>query len=421
MSNKYKIILFVVVIILIAVMIVVNLKKSHGDVIEVTSSEVKRGDITKTVSGSGRVQAKTDVNIAARISAEIIKIHVKEGDQVKKGQLLVELDRERYLAMVEQVESQLISAKASLKKAEADYRRIKDLFEKNLASQAELDAAEASKEAAESNLEQTLATLKQAKDDLGKTRLTSPINGTVIKIYKEEGEIAVGSQFQADVIMNVADLTQMEVLSEIDENEVVLVHLKDKAKIEVDAIQNHIFEGEVTEIAHLATTRGAGTQEQVTNFEVKIGITSDVQKLRPGMSATVDIATETHENVLYVPIQAVTARELSDTTKATSVKDRRKETVKAPENEWEEPATLSKKKETTPKLKEVVFVIENGTAKMVPVETGISDDNNIEIKSGLVEGQKVITGSYKALSKLLKDGSKVKEKKSGTNKTEGDK
>ncbi len=412
MANKYKIILFVAVLIIIAVMVVVNLKKSQGEVIEITSSEVKRGDITKTVSGSGKIQPKTEVNIAARISAEIIKIHVQEGDQVKKGQLLVELDRERYLAMVEQVESQLMSAKAALKKADADYRRIKDLHAKNLASQAELDAAEANREAAESTLNQTMATLKQAKDDLGKTRLSSPINGTVTKIYKEEGEIAVGSQFQADVIMNVADLNKMEVLSEIDENEVVLVHLKDKAKIEVDAIQNHIFEGEVTEIAHRATTRGAGTQEQVTNFEVKIAITSDVEKLRPGMSATVDIATETREDVLYVPIQAVTARELPDTTKATSVRDRRKETAKAPQNEWEEPPTPTPKKEEAKKnLKEVVFVIENGVAKMVPVETGISDDNNIEIKSGLSEGQKIITGPYKALSRQLKDGSKVKEKK----------
>ncbi|MBN2356562.1 efflux RND transporter periplasmic adaptor subunit [candidate division KSB1 bacterium] len=421
MSKKIKIILFIVVLLVIAVMVVINLKKAQGDVIEITSTEVKRGDITRTVSGSGKVQPETDVNIAARISAEIIKIHVNEGEQVKKGRLLVELDRERYIAIVEQVESQQNSARASLKKAEADYVRVEDLYEKNLASQADLDAAEATKESAESSLNQAKASLKQARDDLGKTKLISPIDGTVTKIYKEEGEIAVGSQFQADVIMNVADLNHMEVLSEIDENEVILVHLQDKTKVEVDAIQDHMYEGEVTEIAHLATTRGAGTQEQVTNFEVTIGITSNVQRLRPGMSATVDIATETREDVLYVPIQTVTARELPDTTKATTVKDRRRETTQAPEHEWEDPNAPTKKEEGKKNLKEVVFIVVDGVAKMIPVESGISDDNNIEIISGLEEGQRVITGSYKALSKLLKDGSKVKEKKSETAKDESEK
>lgn len=423
MSKKLKIVLAVVVIIIIAVMIVLNLKKGQGDVIEVTMSEVKKGNITKTVSGSGKVQAEIDVKIAARISAEIIKIHVKEGDQVKKGQLLVELDRERYIAMVEQVESQLLSAQASVKKADADYVRVKDLYAKNLSSQSDLDAAEATKESALSLANQARAGLKQTKDDLEKTKLLSPIEGTVTKVYKEEGEIAVGSQFQADIVMNVADLNKMEVVSEIDENEVVVLHLGDKTKIEVDAIQDTTFDGKVTEIAHMATTRGAGTQEQVTNFEVKIAVTSNVQKLRPGMSSTVDIATETHDNVLYLPIQSVTAREISDTSKATMVKDRRKKTEKKPENEWEMEEGSDKKKEKEPikNLKEVVFVVENNVAKIVPVQTSISDDTNIEVTLGLKEGQKVITGPYKALSKLLKDGSKVKEKKVLVGKEESEK
>jgi len=421
MSKKLKIILIVLAVIVIAVMIIINLKKSQGDVIEVTLTDVKKANITKTVSGSGKVQATTDVKIAARISAEIIKIHVKEGDMVKKGQLLVELDRERYIAMVEQVESQLLSAQASVKKAYADYARIKDLYEKNLSSPSDLDAAEATKESAQSSLNQARAGLKQAKDDLEKTNLLSPITGTVTKVYKEEGEIAVGSQFQADIIMNVADLNDMEVVSEIDENEVVVVHLGDKTKIEVDAIQDTTFDGKVTEIAHMATTRGAGTQEQVTNFEVKIGVTSNVQKLRPGMSATVDIATETHDNVLNVPIQSVTAREIADTAKATVVKDRRKKTEQKPQNEWEMEAGTDKKKEQKKDLKEVVFIVENNVAKMVPVQTSISDDTNIEVTTGLQEGQKVVTGPYKALSKLLKDGSKVKEKKALEAKEESEK
>lgn len=413
MSNKVKIIIAIVAVLVIAAMIFVNLRKSRGEIIDITMTEVQRGDISRTVSGSGKIQPVTDVKIAARISAEIIKIHVKEGDAVKKGQLLAELDRERYAAYVEQVESQMNSAKAAVKKAEADYARISDLHAKNLTSQADLDAAEASKMSAAASLDQTHAALKQAQDDVEKLRLVSPIDGIVTKLYKEEGEIAVGSQFQADIIMNVADLNDMEVISEIDENEVVLVHLGDKTSIEVDAIPDTKFEGKVTEIAHMATTSGAGTQEQVTNFDVKIGVTSDVTRLRPGMSATVDILTETRPNVVHIPIQSVTARDLkSDSLKAAGGKKVKKS---LPGEEGEESNTEVKKEMT-----EVVFVVNGSTVKMVPVKTGISDDTNIEIISGLEPGQKVVTGSYKALSKLLKDGSQVKEKKS-TDKDEAEK
>ncbi len=408
MSNKVKIIIGLAAIAIIAAMVVVNLRKSRGEVIEVTATEVKRGDISRTVSGSGKVQPVTDIKIAARISAEIKKIHVKEGDIVKQGQLLVELDRANYTAYAEQIQSQMSSARAAVKKADADFARIKGLFDKNLASQADLDAAEATRMSASASLDQARAALKQADDDLDKTRLLSPIDGTVTKLNKEPGEIAVGSQFQADIIMNLANLKDMEVLSEIDENEVVLVHLSDKTSIEVDAIPDTSFQGRVTEIAHVATTTNAGTQEQVTNFEVKVGVTSDVAKLRPGMSATVDILTETRPNVLYVPIQAVTARDL----KADSLKNSaaRKKPARSEDSETADPGKKSKK-ETKNELTEIVFVVQNNAVKAVPVKTGISDDNNIEIISGLSEGQKVVTGSYKALSKLLKDGSQVKEKK----------
>ncbi|MEE4311126.1 MAG: efflux RND transporter periplasmic adaptor subunit, partial [candidate division KSB1 bacterium] len=211
---------------------------------------------------------------------------------------------------------------------------------------------------------------------------------------KELGEIALGSTFQADVIMTVADLSRMEVLSEIDENDVVLVGIGDTTIIEVDAIPDTTFSGVVSEIAHSATTRGLGTQEEVTNFEVRIAVLDVVEKLRPGMSCTVDIETETNEDVLYVPIQSVTVkmpREFKD-TEAEGEKDSLKTDVK---DEQEE-------------LQEVVFVIEGEYADIKPVETGISDDTNIEITGGLEEGMKVVSGSYRAISKTLKDGSLVK-------------
>jgi len=242
MSNKVKLILGIVIVVIIAVMVVVNLKKSRGKTVEVNVTKVERGDLTKTVSGSGYIQPELDVQISARISAEIMAIDVEEGDVVEKGQLLVELDSQVYEAMKEKSESTVMSAQATLKRAEADYRRTKGLFEQNLASQAELDAREADKLLADSQLRQAQASLREAQDNLDKTRLMAPINGVVTKLNKEEGEIAVGSQFQADPIMTVSDLSRMEVLAEIDENDVVLISENDTTKIEVDAISDTVLD-----------------------------------------------------------------------------------------------------------------------------------------------------------------------------------
>ncbi|RMD91970.1 MAG: efflux RND transporter periplasmic adaptor subunit, partial [Calditrichaeota bacterium] len=314
MSQKTKIIIFIGAVLVIALFVFINLKKARGDIIEVQTDKVRRGNVTQIVSGTGKIQPEKEVKISAFVSAEIKKIHVKEGDQVKKGQLLVELDRKRYEAALDRAKSDLKAAMANLKKAKSELERSRELYAQNLLSKAELEGIEANYELAESQVDQAKANVKQVEDDLSKTRLISPIDGTVTKLNKEEGEIALGSQFQADVIMTVADLTKMEMVAEIDENDVVLVSLGDSAEIEVDALPDEVFHGVVSEIAHTATTRGRGTQEEVTNFEVKIAILDNVEKLRPGMSATVEIKTETHENVLYVPIQAITMREAKDTT-----------------------------------------------------------------------------------------------------------
>ncbi len=420
MSNKTKLLIASVAIVVIAVMVVVNLKKARGDVIEVQTAKIQRGDITQIVTGSGKIQPEKEVKISAYVSAEITKLHVKEGDQVKAGQLLVELDRTRYEAAMERARSNLKSARANLKKAKSELKRARDLFAKKLFSEAELETAEANYELAESEVDQANANLKQAKDDLAKTRLTSPMDGTVAQLNKEEGEIALGSQFQADVIMTVADLTRMEMVAEIDENDVVLVSLGDSAEIEVDALPDQVFTGVVSEIAHTATTRGLGTQEEVTNFDVKIRIVDDVSQLRPGMSATVNIKTETHKDVLYAPIQSITMREPQDTTSAVGKFNkktwrRKRGSNKDPNAElWGPSSDGTDGKKNKPrnkdkdKLVQVVFVVEDGHAKMVPVDTGISSEKNVEIVRGVKEGQEVITGSFRALSKLLKDGSRIK-------------
>ena len=421
MSNKKRLFIILGVVILLAVIVAVNLKRQSGSSVEVTVEKVKRGTIVQTVSGTGKVHPEMEVKISAFVAGVIKKIYVKEGERVRKGQLLAELDRERYVAGLDRAKSTLKSAEASLKKARADYKRMKQLFEQNLASAADLENAEANLMMAESQLEQAQASLREAQDSLDKTRLLSPIDGVVTRLNKEEGEIALGSQFQADVIMTVADLRRMEVRAQVDENDVVLVNVGNPAKIEVDALPDTVLEGRVTEIAHSAQTRGLGTAEEVTNFEVRVAVVTPHPKLRPGMSATVDIQTARHDSVLYVPIQCLTAREVSDSTLlALAKKERRKwrkgskETVDqtVAEVTGETGAGASAKKaEGENNTVEVVFVVRDGVAKMVPVRTGISSDTDIELLSGVKEGDLVVSGPYKVLSKVLRDGMKVKIKK----------
>ncbi|MDZ7330723.1 MAG: efflux RND transporter periplasmic adaptor subunit [candidate division KSB1 bacterium] len=387
--------------------LLVGLSGSKSKEVAVQVEKVTRGNITQMVSASGKVQPEVEVKISANISAEIIGLYVKEGDQVRKGQLLVELDRTKYLAAVDRARSNKKSREANLLQAQSVYKRTADLYRQNLTSQADLEKAEADLKLAEGQLEQAEADLKQAEDDLTKTKLYAPMDGTVTKVNKEVGEIALGSMFQADVILVVSDLSRMDVISEVDENDVVLVSYGDTAKIEVDAIPDTVLKGYVRDIAHSATTRGKGTQDEITNFEVKIALIDKEPRLRPGMSATVDIATETRYNVLKVPIQAVTARErreLAEGTQLPNAKSSRRKTRPQSDeaSEQQAPETINDE------LVEVVFVVDNKVAKIVPVKTGISSDTEIEIISGLEEGQTIVAGSYRALSKLLKHGSIVK-------------
>ncbi|MBN2010824.1 efflux RND transporter periplasmic adaptor subunit [candidate division KSB1 bacterium] len=418
-SNTKKLVIGLIVVVVVAAFIIVNLKKGKGGQIEVQVTEVKKGTIMQTVSGTGKVQPETEVKISANVSAEIIGLHVEEGDSVVKNQLLVELDSQRYRALVDQAKSGLKSAQANLMKANSEYMRIADLFKQKLVSTAEKERAEADKLLAESQVEQATAGLNQAEDDLSKTRIYSPIAGTVTTLNKELGEIAVGSTFQADVIMTIADLSRMEVLAEVDENDVVLIALNDSTNIEIDAIPDTTFKGIVSEIAHTATTRGLGTQEEVTNFEVKIAVLEKVERLRPGMSSTVDILTETRHNVLSVPIQSVTVRSPDDLKTEAELKSKSKDNKDKSKQDKAETENGDKKSDTkNPEEKqlEVVFVVDGDQARIVPVETGISNDTDIEIKTGLEEGQKVVIGSYRAISKTLKNGSPVKISEKNENK-----
>jgi len=319
--------------------------------------------------------------------------------------MLVILDSTKYKVAVDRAISTKKSREASLQKAGSEFKRTTDLYKQNLTSQAELENAEANLKLAESQLDQAKADVSQAIDDLSKTRLFSPLAGTVTLVNKEVGEIALGSMFQSDVIMVVSDLSQMEVVSEVDENDVVLVSIGDSVDISVDAIPDTSFLGIVSEIAHTATTRGRGTQEEVTNFEVKIAILDKEQKLRPGMSSTVDVKTETRRAVLSVPIQAVTVRTERELNESEEKDHSKKSKTKTKEADEEQAASNDANKD---ELIEVVFIMKDGVATAVPVKTGISSEKDIEILGDLEAKQKVVTGSYRALSKTLKNGSRVK-------------
>lgn len=412
MSKKTKILIGAGLAVIITAVVVLNLSNKKEKAIEVQTEKVKRGDVIRTVSASGKIQPVTDVKISSNVSAKIMKLTVKEGDKIQRGQLLVSLDRTVYEASVNQsraevmrAKSQVVSAEASYLKAKQDYDRIKGLFQKNLASESELQTAEsalstskAAVESAQSQVQAAQADLDRSLDNLSKTEIYSPIAGTVSKLNKEVGEIALGSQFSQDVIMVVANLEEMEARVNVDENDVVSIALNDSAVIEVDALNDRKLHGRVTEIANTANVKAAGTQEEKTEFEVKIALSDNVPSLRPGMSTTSEVTTDVKTNVLSVPIQCVTVR--------LPEKLKRKEGVEkdaAIAND-----TANEFKPNKDGVVEVVFVIENGTAVAKAVKTGIQSESHIEIIEGLKEGDEVVVGNYRAISKLLENGSKIK-------------
>lgn len=416
-----KIIIISVLAIVVALIVWKNMTKNSGKIIEVQMEKLQRADIEQIVSSTGNILPVTEVKLSANISAEIKNILVVEGDEVKKGQTLVILDSLKYSASVEQSQSALRASQASYRKVKAEYERARQLFKNNLISSQELESLEASYKLSESNVEQAQARLDQALDELHKTILTAPIDGTVTSIKKEVGEMALGSMFQADVLMTISDLSAMEVIIDVDETDVVDIALGNPVEIEVDAIQDLIISGSVSQIAKAAKTpSGISSQDEIVNYEVRIMIDMSTMDSRilPGMSATANITTSFKENVLALPIQSLTAR--PKTNKSEYESDESDKDEKKPEF-----SIYNKEKE---EMEEVVFVAvpeneEGGfslgkkktvyTVEKRPVETGISSSNFYEVLSGIEEGELIITGNYKSISKDLDDGSKVRKKGDG--------
>jgi len=399
-SKKKKLIIFGIFIAVIAIIVIASLaRKKEG--IKVQTEKVGCGRLIATVSGPAKIEPEVEVKISAKVSGQIIRLGVHEGDSVDTGDFLVQLDPEEYRATVEQARSNRDYAVAGYNKAKNEYERSKKLHADNLISDAELEIAKSTFEQAESTVEQTKASLRQAEDYLSKTTIKSPMDGIVTRLDKKQGEMAMGSQFTLDVIMVVADLSKMQAEVEIDENDVIHVSLGDTSDVLVDAFPDTTFKGVVTEIAHSGTTTGSGTQEEVTNFLVKVAMLEKPEHLRPGMSATVDVVTEALENAVKVPIQCVTMRKPVEKDTLAG----KKEQKKAEPDSTEKKEKKDEAGEAEPV--KVVFEVKDGTAHQVEVVTGISSDTEWEIKKGLEEGSELVSGPYRILSKQLNDGDAV--------------
>ena len=435
-SNTKKYLLWIgIPLFIVLIIFAVNKEKSTGGT-KVSTELVTKRTIIETVSANGKIQPEIDVKISPYISGEVVELYVKEGDEVKEGQLLAKIDPEIYISSYERAEAALNTQKANQANAKArlaqvqaqfvnaelTYNRNKTLFDQNVVSKADIDAAlasfkvaeaevEAAKEslkAAEFSVGSTVASLKEAKENLNRTSIYAPNDGTVSKLNVEKGERVTGaSQFSSGTeIMRVADLQNMEVNVEVNENDIVRVNLFDTCLIEVDAYLNKKFKGIVTEIATSANVTGVSV-DQVTNFEVKIRIIRDsyaeyiteenpnYSPFRPGMSATVDIQTETAFEILTLPIQAVTTR--SDST------------GKVKEVNTEDTNDKAEVKVDEEVVEYVFMYSEDGIAKLQKVKTGIQNNIYIQISEGLKEGDEIIVAPYRAVSKSLKDGDEVKK------------
>ena len=437
--------------ILIAVLIVGKLIAGNGDTgVKVSTEKAAKRTIIETVTASGKVYPEVEVKITPDISGQITELNVKEGDSVKKGQVLARIYADLYAterdqaaaavnqqqAMTANSQSQLDALKATMDQAERTYNRQKQLLNDKVISKAEFEQSESAYLTAKANYNAAVQSIKgnqasivsaqanlaRANKDLGRTTLTSPMDGVISSLSVKKGERVAGNSFALGTeMMRVADMTVMEVRVDVGENDIVKVSIGDSADVEVDAYNNRKFKGVVTQIASsttTATTTNASTSSNdVTNYEVRIRLApssySDLVDpknprkfvFRPGMNASADIKTKRHDDVLSVPINSVAARvKGSDQSIDDKKKQEKKNKPSDDQDNSDNVATVN-----SDELEEVVFVLQgDGRVKKTVVKTGIQDINNIEILSGLKPGDEVVTGPYNAISKTLKDGNKVK-------------
>ena len=412
--KKKKLLIITTALILLIIILIIGKKANwfgqNNDVIAVETQKVTPITLTQKVSATGKIQPELEIKLSSEVSGEIIELPIKEGQMVKKGDLLVRINPDIYQSVVKRSTASLETVRASLqqpesnfKEAQESYNRNKILFDKGVISKSDWDkatstyeVAKASRESARYNVQSAMATVTEAQDNLKKTVIYAPTNGTISKLSVELGERVVGTmQMTGTEIMRVANLGSMEVEVDVNENDIVKVNVGDSVNVEVDAYLKRIFKGTVTNIAN--TANSTSSVDQVTNFKVKIHIEeSSYQDLlkdkpagyspfRPGMTATVDILTNTKKDVVAVPISAIMIKKKSEINPNTP-------------------------KEDADKKQEVVFVLKNGKAELRAVNTGIQDNVNIEILSGISKDETIITGPYQTITKILKNGDKVNVK-----------
>jgi HlyD family secretion protein len=401
--------------------------------IPVTTEAAIRKTIVQTVSATGKIQPEIEVKISPEVAGEIIELPVDDGMQVKKGDLLVKVKPDSYKALLEQQEAAISAAKATnlqqkatMMKSEHDFKRAEELFQQKLISEQEYNAAEAAQDVAKNTYESSLHEIEraeagssQARDQLSKTTIYSPIDGTITILNSKLGERLVATgQFAGTEVMRVADLGHMEARVDVNENDVVNVKVGDKAELKIDAYGDRRFKGTVYQIGNTGKTTGSGTQEEVTNFEVKIRIEDHDVVLKPALSCTADIQTNEVKDVVAVPMQAVTIRTGDSNLSPEEIEKKKQKVAQRDKGDnnaefVDGRAEKATQKEGREKLAKVVFLKKGGKAEMAKVTTGISDDTYTEIKSGIQPGDEVISGSYSAISRKLKEGAKVTLDKEG--------
>ena len=400
-------------VVLAGIVLYLNPFSSNGDgSIEVSTMKMERKDLSSKVVADGELQPEIEIKLSANNTTYITDIAVKEGDFVKKGDFLMALDDRQQRAATEASRASVKATSVQLEQRKSQKSRQEELYKQGLISDQEMETTNSSYASALSSYNQAKARLIQDEDALQKLKLVAPQDGTITYLTGEVGDLAQGGMFNPQVLIKLSDLSKMEVLVNVNENDITDVSLNDYALVEVDAYQDRKFKGVVKEVAYAASTSSGGSQQQVTNFQVKVQMLEVADGMRPGMSAAVDIVTENREQVLTIPIQSLTSpRQAPD---GESKKKSSNFSVSV-ESGNEKRQWGNRSQESGNKGRNVVFVVKGNTVEQRFVETGIVGDRDYEIISGLEEGEEIVTGGFVAISRDLYDGAKVIVKEKSNN------
>ena len=400
-------------VVLAGIVLYLNPFSSNGDgSIEVSTMKMERKDLSSKVVADGELQPEIEIKLSANNTTYITDIAVKEGDFVKKGDFLMALDDRQQRAATEASRASVKATSVQLEQRKSQKSRQEELYKQGLISDQEMETTNSSYASALSSYNQAKARLIQDEDALQKLKLVAPQDGTITYLTGEVGDLAQGGMFNPQVLIKLSDLSKMEVLVNVNENDITDVSLNDYALVEVDAYQGRKFKGVVKEVAYAASTSSGGSQQQVTNFQVKVQMLEVADGMRPGMSAAVDIITENREQVLTIPIQSLTSpRQAPD---GESKKKSSNFSVSV-ESGNEKRQWGNRSQQSGNKGRNVVFVVKGNTVEQRFVETGIVGDVDYEIISGLEEGEEIVVGGFVAISRDLYNGAKVTVKEKSNN------